>query len=87
MDRITKILVAAGGALIGAAVVQQLRLPPAERTWQGRVAGVPYDFRPPTVERLRASFWNPEDPSLVTPRVFGVGWSINLYRLLRPRAS
>jgi hypothetical protein len=41
-------------ALVAAAVVKELRKPPAERTWHGRVAGVvPYDFRRPTVARLR----------------------------------
>lgn len=65
------------------AVVQQLRLPPAERSWHGRILGVPYDFRPPTFDRIQRSWWNPENPSLFTERAFGVGWSINFYRLMR----
>jgi hypothetical protein len=41
------------------------------------VAGfVPYDFRRPTVARLRERMWNPQAP-LVTPRAFGVGWTVN----------
>jgi hypothetical protein len=52
-----------------------------ERTWQGRVFGfVPYDFRPPTWDRLRDAYWNPEDDRLFTDRVFGVGWAVNFYR-------
>jgi hypothetical protein len=63
-----------------AAVVDQLRRPSSERTWEGQVLGVPYDFRPPTGKRLKERWWNPEDPRLLTPHVFGVGWSINLYQ-------
>ena len=25
--------------------------------------------------------WNPEDERIFTPRTFGIGWDINLYRL------
>lgn len=68
-------------AAVGAmAVVQQLRRPRAERTWHGRVLGIPYDFRRPTLQRLRDEWWNPSAP-LFTPHSFGIGWSVNLYRL------
>jgi hypothetical protein len=70
-------------ALSVAAVVQQLRRPESERTWHGRILGVPYDFRMPTLERIRATWWNP-NAGLFTPHVFGVGWSINLYRVTHP---
>jgi hypothetical protein len=41
------VIAAIGIGLLGAAVVQQLRLPRSERTWHGTVAGVvPYDLRP-----------------------------------------
>jgi hypothetical protein len=74
-------------ALLGiGAVVQQLRLPPQERTWHGRIMGVPYDFRPPTLERMRERWWNP-NAGLFTPHVFGVGWTLNLYRLAHPAGS
>jgi len=52
----------------------------------GRFLNVPYDFRFPTIERIKQRWWNPEDPRLLTPRVFGVGWSINLYQV-RERLS
>ncbi|MPZ48991.1 MAG: hypothetical protein GEU75_06725 [Dehalococcoidia bacterium] len=64
-----------------AAVIDQLQRPPEERTWHGTIFGVPYDFRPPNLQRLRDAWWNPDDPRLLTPRDFGVGWAINLYRL------
>ena len=72
-------LVAIG--LVVAAVAQEAMKPPEERTWRGRVLGVvPYDFSPPTWERIRQAYWNPEDPRLFTDRVLGVGWAINLHR-------
>ncbi len=87
MDRATKTIVAGAGLLVSAALAQQLRQAPAERTWQGRIVGIPYDFRLPTPTLLRASFWAPENPSLLTPKVFGVGWGINIYRLLHPTGA
>ncbi|HZT07225.1 MAG TPA: hypothetical protein VFC51_09360 [Chloroflexota bacterium] len=69
----------AGIGLALAAIVQELRRPPDERTWHGRVMGfVPYDFRPPTIQRIRDEFWNTESPEVLTPHAFGVGWGINL---------
>lgn len=71
-----------GLALMGTAVVQELRKPPGERTWHGEVLGfVPYDLRPPTVARLRASVWQPESGRWLLPRSLGVGWSPNLARI------
>jgi hypothetical protein len=49
----------------------------------GRFFGVPYDFSPPTVERLRDRFWNENRRSLFTPPFFGAGWSINLLEAAR----
>ena len=70
-------------ALVATAVYQELKKPPGERQWHGRVANfVPYDFRPPSVERLRERFWNPQDPRIFTEHLFGVGWSLNLPSLL-----
>ena len=66
-----------------AAVVEQLRRPEALRTWRGDVLGIPYDFRKPSLERWRRSMWNPQDDRLFVPRSFGVGWDVNLHRLLQ----
>lgn len=75
------LLVAAAGAVAGAAVVKELAKPPEQRTWHGEVAGVPYDFRRPTVEKVQQAFWDPDNPKLLTRHAFGVGWSVNLARL------
>jgi hypothetical protein len=83
MKKIRRLTVFAAAALTVAAIVQQVRRPRGERTWHGRILGVPYDFRLPTAERVKATFWNP-NAGLLTPHAFGVGWSINLYRLTHP---
>jgi uncharacterized membrane protein len=69
-------------ALAVAAVVKELRLPADERTWHGRILYVPYDFRLPTLARVRERLWAPEDKRLIVPQVFGVGWSVNVGRLV-----
>jgi hypothetical protein len=71
-------------ALIGMAIREQLQLPPEQRTWHGTYAGIPYDFRMPTLERLRAAYWNKDTALLLTPKPFGMGWAINLYPLINP---
>jgi hypothetical protein len=79
-----QVLAAAGATLVGAAVLTELRKPAGERTWHGNVVGVPYDLRPPTMARMQASLWDPDNPALLVPQVFGVGWSVNLASLARP---
>lgn len=60
-----------------AAVARELRRPKSERTWQGHLGGVPYDFRTPSPARVKRSLWAPDDPRVFVPRAFGVGWSVN----------
>lgn len=84
MKRFRRFMMGLGMGLTAAAVYQELQKLPEERTWHGRVAGfVPYDFRPPTLERLREAYWNPDDPRFLTDRVLGIGWGINFYSLLQ----
>ncbi|HEY49545.1 MAG TPA: hypothetical protein G4O13_05825 [Dehalococcoidia bacterium] len=72
-----------GLALVAAAIYQELRKPPEERAWHGKLADlIPYDFRPPKIERFRERLWNPDDPRIFTEHVFGVGWAVNFYTLL-----
>ncbi len=59
------------------AIIQELRKPREERTWEGKVGSfVPYDFRRPTMDRVRETYWNP-DGSFLSRRVWGVGWAPN----------
>jgi hypothetical protein len=82
--KLRKLTSVVGMGLVGAAVIGELRKPAAERTWHGRLWDrVPYEFRPPSVERLRQAYWAPDEPHVFTGTPFGVGWSINVGRLMR----
>ncbi|HEY6285290.1 MAG TPA: hypothetical protein VIX20_06485 [Ktedonobacteraceae bacterium] len=70
---------------VAIAITQQLQRPPEERTWNGKIAGIPYDFRLPTVERIRAAFWNKGTSQIFLPQAFGIGWSINMYPIIHPK--
>lgn len=64
-------------ALLIAALIKELRLPKDQRTWHGSLFGfVPYDFRMPTFDKVKKTFWNPEG-KLIVSRAFGVGWTVN----------
>ena len=81
LRRVRRLVRFAAFGLVVAAVATELAKPEPERTWEGRVFGVvPYDFRPPTWQRIRDAYWNPESDRLFSDRVFGVGWAVNLYR-------
>jgi hypothetical protein len=83
VSRIRRFASAIGVALLGAAIVEELRKPAARRVWHGHLWGrVPYEFRLPTMDRIRYALWAPEDKRLFTDTAFGVGWSLNLGRLL-----
>lgn len=70
-------------ALTAAAVVKELRTPEAERTWHGKIASVvPYEFRIPTLQRARERLWDPKAEHVIGPRVFGVGWTVNVGKAL-----
>lgn len=50
----------------------------------GRLAGlVPFDLRVPTLARLRAAYWDPENPDLLTSKAFGIGWGVNFGAMAR----
>jgi hypothetical protein len=66
-------------AALVAAIYQELRRPPEERTWHGKVAGtVPYDFRVPTLERFQKAYWDPDTDRVFSDKVIGVGWAVNI---------
>ncbi|MEZ4521041.1 MAG: DUF5808 domain-containing protein [Thermomicrobiales bacterium] len=72
---------AASMILLALALWDQLVRDPEHRTRHGQVFGVPYDFRRPTLSKIKERFWDPQDSRLLTPHVFGVGWSVNVGRL------
>ena len=47
----------------------------------GKFLGTPYDWRRPTMARIKQRVWNPNDRHLFTPKSFGWGWDINLFEL------
>lgn len=52
--------------------------PPSDPTAPaGRLLGMPYDWRVMGV-RATSRMWNPGDPRIIMPRLFGLGWTINL---------
>jgi len=84
MERFRRFVKLVAIGIVVAALIEQLRRDPDDRTWEGAVAGiVPYDFRAPTFGRARSRWWNTEDERLFVPQVFGVGWTVNLARLAR----
>ena len=85
MDRkwFIRILQATALTLTFAAICRELEKPKEERRWHGKIAGImPYDFRIPSIERVKECYWNPYESRVLTPRVFGIGWGINFYALL-----
>jgi len=53
---------------------------------EGKLAGMPFDLRRPTIDRLGQRLWNSKDARFFTPKVFGWGWAINLYWVFHPAA-
>jgi Family of unknown function (DUF5808) len=81
--RLRRFVQVVGIGLLAAAVIQELRKPAELRTWHGAVAGlVPYDLRMPTAGRVRERLWAPDDPHILVPQVLGVGWTLNLGRVV-----
>jgi hypothetical protein len=69
--------------LLSWAVITELRKPEGERTWHGKLAGfVPYELRPPTLDRVRETYWSPDDEHVLRPPVWGVGWALNVGRVV-----
>ena len=69
--------------LTAAAIGQELAKPRAERTWKGRVAGVPYSFRLSEWPDAANEYWNPDSDQIITPHVIGLGWGVNFAALAR----
>lgn len=81
-DWLLKLVQAACITITVAALCQELEKPEEERAWHGKLGLIPYDFRMPTLERIKNSFWNPDDSRIFTPEPLGVGWAINFHTLL-----
>ena len=69
--------------LVAAAIGQELAKEPGKRTWKGKVAGIPYNFRVPEWSSIAGEYWNPESDRIITPHVIGMGWGINFAAALK----
>ena len=84
LDALLWLVRTAAMAALAGAIYTELRKPPEQRTWHGKLLGVvPYDFRIPTIDDLRRAYWNPRSPKVFTDRPLGVGWGVNIPTLLR----
>ena len=78
MRRIRRYIKLAGYACLAWALAIELRKDPADREWNGELAGVvPYDLRIPTIEKLRTTYWDTRNETIVRRKAFGVGWTVN----------
>jgi hypothetical protein len=72
------VLLALGAGLLAAALVEELRKPVDQRTWEGRIGGlIPYDLRLATPEGFRNAKDRPEEARIV------LGYRLDLQRAAR----
>jgi hypothetical protein len=79
---LVNIVEAAAVTLIVAAVCQELEKPEEERHWYGKLGIIPYDFRLPTIKRIKEAYWNPDSEQIFSETVLGIGWAVNFYAIL-----
>lgn len=48
-----------------------------ESPFAGTLLGLPYDLRLPSSDRVAVRWWDPLNPRIFVPRLFGIGWTIN----------
>lgn len=48
----------------------------------GKFLNMPYDFRAPSVDRIKDRMWNEDDDRIFMPSIFGVGWTLNLFQVV-----
>jgi hypothetical protein len=83
MGRMNTFMAGVVVGLTAAAIGQELAKRPADRTWKGRVAGVPYNFNIPEWSDIASEYWNPENDQILQPHAIGLGWGINFAALSR----
>ena len=73
-----RLLRAIASAFTVATVIYAIR----RKRSHGTFLRVPFEFRVPTLPRIRERLWNAEEKRLLMPQVFGVGWTLNLREAL-----
>jgi len=79
MRRMLLSLAGGFGLVVAFRLLERRGIAPAH----GAVLGIPYDFRLPTAQRIRERLWDPASGRLLTPNVFGIGYSLNFGALAR----
>lgn len=69
--------------LTAAAIGQEMAKEPSQRTWKGKVAGVPYNFRVAEWSDIANEYWNPSSDQILAPHAMGLGWGINFAAVAR----
>ena len=49
----------------------------------GRFLGLPFDWRRPTADKVKARAWDPDNHRAFVPKAFGWGYSLNFAELAR----
>jgi hypothetical protein len=49
----------------------------------GKFLRMPYDWRRPTVARVKSRWWNRRDRRIFTPKSYGWGYDVNFYEVAR----
>ncbi|ESP89198.1 DUF5808 domain-containing protein [Candidatus Halobonum tyrrellensis] len=49
----------------------------SDETVRGELFGIPYNFEPPTIGRMLAAYWRP-DEEMAVEKPFGIGYTLNM---------
>lgn len=49
----------------------------------GTFLGMPHDWRKPSWQRIKSTYWNPESDRILVRKAYGWGYDSNLHALLR----
>lgn len=74
------------GLIVGlavAAIDKEMGKPPAQRTWRGAIAGIPYDFRVWEWRNIAREYWNPTSDQILVDHAIGIGWGVNFAAVSR----
>ena len=80
MGKLTWFTAGVIAGLSAAAIGQELARHPNERTWKGKVAGVPYNFHVAEWSEVAKGYWNPANEKVLSTRGIGLGWGSQLRR-------
>lgn len=77
MGKLTWFTAGVIAGLSAAAIGQELARHPNERTWKGKVAGVPYNFHVAEWSEVAKGYWDPANEKVLSSRAIGLGWGVN----------